>query len=111
MELGPRITRPFVTLSFDLNFEKKKKKKEEEEEKKKAGLRHDDWQSDCMWLISCDHCPVNALAIVEAGGVAPLVNLLKAPADMRAPEWAALTIQYSAQHHRQVQVGALLLPI
>lgn len=47
---------------------------------------------------------VNALAIVEAGGIAPLVNLLKAPADRRAPEWAALTIQYTAQHHRQIQV-------
>jgi hypothetical protein len=48
--------------------------------------------------------PGNALAIVEAGGVGPLVGLLSAPADRRAPEWAALTIQYTAQHHRQVQV-------
>lgn len=48
--------------------------------------------------------PASSAAIAEAGGVAPLVALLDAPADRKAPEWAALTIQYTAQHHRPSQV-------
>ncbi len=47
--------------------------------------------------------PPNAAAIADAGGVAPLVALLGAPADRKTPEWAALTIQYTAQHHRPSQ--------
>lgn len=37
-------------------------------------------------------------------GVAPLVALLGAPADRKTPEWAALTVQYTAQHHKPSQV-------
>ncbi len=48
--------------------------------------------------------PGNAAAIAAAGGVPPLVTLLGAPAERKTPEWAALTIQYTAQHHRPSQV-------
>ncbi|EIE19244.1 hypothetical protein COCSUDRAFT_83592 [Coccomyxa subellipsoidea C-169] len=49
--------------------------------------------------------PGNAAAIAAAGGVPPLVALLGAPAERKTPEWAALTIQYTAQHHRPSQAS------